>query len=120
MGSVPEAGIEDGASRRETSVASKTNPFACYLPERTPPIGVPLAIYACSTEDFTEWFTGRYDGRHWRATDVDERDGNAWYVLGWRQTAGPMDDACMDCRALPTHPSGIEPALLNAGAGLDS
>ena len=30
-----------------------------------PPIGLPLAIYAISTEGFTEWFEGTFDGRHW-------------------------------------------------------
>lgn len=86
--------------------------FSCYLPERTPPVDVPLAIYACSTEDFTEWFNGRFDGRYWRAADVDGDDN--WYVLGWREAYAPLDNACVDCRGLPTHPSGGEPILLRA------
>ena len=95
---------------------AETGDLSCYLPERTPPVGVPLAIYACSTDDFTDWFAGEFDGRHWRAV-VEDADSN-WYVLGWRRVNAPLDDARVDCRALPTHPSGMEPMLLRPRADL--
>nr|WP_295379741.1 hypothetical protein [Pseudoxanthomonas sp.] len=85
----------------------------CYLPERAPPVNVPLAIYACSIDDITGWFNGRYDGRAWHA-DFPAEDDEGWYVLGWRQPLAPLDDACVDCSGLTTHPLGHEPRLLRA------
>lgn len=83
----------------------------CYLPERAPPVNVPLAIYACSIDDVTGWFSGRYDGRAWHA-ELASDDEEGWYVLGWRQPHAPLDDACVACGGLPTHPLGHEPPLL--------
>ncbi|MGS1079183.1 hypothetical protein [Pseudoxanthomonas beigongshangi] len=85
----------------------------CYLPERQPPVNVPLSIYACSIDDITGWFSGRYDGRAWHA-DMSSGEEEGWYVLGWRQPHAPLDTACVDCDGLPTHPLGHEPPLLRA------
>jgi len=84
----------------------------CYLPERAPPVNVPLAIYACSIDDMTGWFSGRYDGRAWHAELGSDDEDEGWYVLGWRQPHAPLDDACVACGGLPTHPLGHEPPLL--------
>ncbi|WP_368564270.1 hypothetical protein [Pseudoxanthomonas sp. UTMC 1351] len=46
---------------------------ACYVASRTPPIGVPLAIYARSTDGFSEWFEGDFDRSHWRTHDLPPR-----------------------------------------------
>lgn len=91
---------------------SLTLPFACYLAERTPPVGVPLTIYACSVDDDTGWFPGRYDGRAWHAELGADDEDSGWYVLGWREAHAPVDASWVDCRGLPTHPFGHEPRLI--------
>lgn len=90
-----------------------TDAACCYLPERAPPVNVPLAIYACSIDDTTGWFNGHYDGRAWHAEHLSG-DEEGWYVLGWRPSHATLDDARVDCLGLPTHPHGHEPALLRA------
>jgi hypothetical protein len=86
--------------------------YACYLADRTPPIGVPLAIYAQSTDGFSEWFEGDYDGSHWRAHDLPARPPE-WYVLGWREVNAPVDkrSEIVDCRRFSHPPSTRDPLL---------
>ena len=90
--------------------------FACQLASQTPPIGVPIAIYAVSTEQFSEWFEGEYDGRHWRAHDIPATPPQ-WYVRAWRRVDASFDSATLDCRNLGGPPSAEEPILLSADRG---
>ena len=87
--------------------------LACYPTTRTPPIGVPLAIYARSTDGFSEWFEGDYDGRHWRAHDMPATPPE-WYVRGWREINAPLEDDSRDCRRLGGPPNAGEPLLVHA------
>jgi hypothetical protein len=89
--------------------------YACYLTDRKPPIGVPLAIYAESTDGFSEWFEGDFDGAHWRAFDLPARPPE-WYVRGWREVLAPFgrDGATVDCRKFTDPPTTRDPLLVSA------
>lgn len=97
------------------TMGANPDTFTCYLAIRTPPIGVPLAIYAQSTEGFSEWFEGDFDGSHWRARDLPARPPE-WYVRGWREVSMPLDedDEMVDCRQFTRVPSIGDPLLISA------
>ena len=83
---------------KELPPAANPDDPCCNPLTARPPMAAALAIYARSSDGFSEWFPGTFDGMCWWSTQVPA-DGARWTVVGWRALDDDEAPVRMDCRA---------------------